>query len=48
MEDCSKSPIVVYTSAPYGPEKIRKEESDIFKTMNDFHLTILFPLNRTS
>ena len=35
MEDCSKSPIVVYTSAPYGPEKIRKEESDIFKTMDD-------------
>ena len=25
MEDCSKSPIVVYTSAPYGPEKLEKE-----------------------
>ena len=35
MEDCSKSPIVVYTSASYGPEKIRKEESDSFKTMVD-------------
>ena len=46
MEDCSKSPIVVYTSAPYGPEKIRKGESDLFKTMDDvFYYTPEFRYN---
>ena len=46
MEDCSKSPIVVYTSPSYGSEKIRKEESDIFKTMDDvFYYTPEFRYN---
>lgn len=46
MEDCSKSPIIVYTSARYGPEKIRKEESDIFNTMDDvFYYTPEFRYN---
>tara|TARA_Y200000002_G_scaffold381192_1_gene394546 strand:+ start:4708 stop:5508 length:801 start_codon:yes stop_codon:yes gene_type:complete len=35
MEDCSKSPVVAYTTPNFGPEKLYKEDSDNFKTMDD-------------
>ena len=35
MEDSSKPSIVAYTTPNFGPEKLYKEDSDDFKTMND-------------
>ena len=35
MEDSSKPSIIAYTTPKFGPEKLSKEDSDDFKTMDD-------------
>jgi len=46
MENCSKSSVVAYTTPNFGPEKLKKEESNNFKTIDDvFYYIPEFPYN---